>query len=161
MAQKTASDALEEARKARELLASLPAQGGDDEESFGQEGEGEALEFGEGVTSEEVDAYQKALTAWRGEDHKLCIDRFRKFLQTYPASAYADDGAYWMADCHFKQGDYRVAVLRFNDVVRVYPGGNKAPDALFRQGESLLKLGPGFYKRAEEAERRLSALNSG
>ncbi len=178
VAQKTASDALEEARKARELLASLPAQGGDDEESFGQEGEGEALEFGEGVTSEEVDAYQKALTAWRGEDHKLCIDRFRKFLQTYPASAYADDGAYWMADCHFKQGDYRVAVLRFNDVVRVYPGGNKAPDALFRQGESLLKLGPGFYdaartvfeqvvedypdsKRAEEAERRLSALNSG
>ena len=53
-----------------------------------------------------------------------------------------------MADCHFKQGDYRVAVLRFNDVVRVYPKGNKAADALYRQGESLLKLGPGFYDAA-------------
>ena len=54
-----------------------------------------------------------------------------------------------MADCHFKKGEYRQAVLRFNDVVRVYPNGNKAADALYRQGESLLKLGPGFYDAAK------------
>ena len=131
-----------------------------------------------GVTSEEVAAYQKALEAWRGDDQKLCIDRFRNFLQAYPQSAYADDGAYWLADCHFKQGDYRAAVLRFNDVVQVYPAGNKAADALYRQGESLLKLGPGFHDaaktafeqvvkdypesaRAREAEKQLSALGSG
>ena len=130
------------------------------------------------MTSEELAAYQKALEAWRGDDHKLCIDRFRKFLQTYPASPHADDGAYWMADCHFKQGDYRVAVLRFNDVVRVYPAGNKAADALYRQGESLLKLGPGFHDaartvfeqvvkdypdsaRAKQAQKQLSALGTG
>ena len=103
------------------------------------------------AASSEVLAYQEALSSWRSDDHKVCIDRFRKFLQTYPASPYADDAAYWMADCHFKQGDYRVAVLRFNDVVRVYPNGNKAPDALYRQGESLLQLGPGFYEAAKSA----------
>ena len=130
------------------------------------------------TSSAEVVAYQEALAAWRSEDHKACVDLFRKFLQTYPSSVYADDGAYWMADCHFKQGDYRVAVLRFNDVVRVYPNGNKAADALYRQGESLLKLGPGFFDaartvfkqvledypdsdRAREAKERLEAIGTG
>jgi tol-pal system protein YbgF len=174
---KQADRALEEARKARRQLASQPANGApvQVEEEAAEES---PPEDGARVSSEELAAYQKALDAWRGDDQKLCIDRFRKFLQTYPASPHADDAAYWMADCHFKQGDYRVAVLRFNDVVRVYPAGNKAPEALYRQGESLLKLGPGFHDaartvfeqvvkdypdsaRAKEAQKQLSALGSG
>jgi tol-pal system protein YbgF len=185
VAQKTADDALEESRKARETLALMSAgtavgvAGAAASEEAG-EGPEAALAAGEkdATTSSEVQAYQAALAAWRSDDHKACIDLFRKFLQTYPASAYADDAAYWMADCHFKQGDYRVAVLRFNDVVRVYPNSNKAPDALYRQGESLLKLGPGFYdaartvfkqvlkeypdsSRAREARQQLEAIGTG
>jgi tol-pal system protein YbgF len=99
-------------------------------------------------------------------------------LQTYPDSAYADDAAYWMADCYFKRGDFKTAVLRFDDVVARYPTGNKAADALYRQGEALLRLGPGFGKaagkafervlteypdsaRAPEAKRQLDLLKSG
>ena len=96
----------------------------------------------EGVGSDELEGYRAAYAAWRGSDYASCIDRFRNFLQDYPDSAYADDGAYWMADCYFKQGDYKTAVLRFDDVVARYPTGNKAADALFRQGEALLRLGP-------------------
>jgi tol-pal system protein YbgF len=182
VAQKTADDALNEAMKARETLAAqgLVAGGGVAAAVDRIEQPGEVDEQGadDATTSTEVVAYQEALAAWRGGDHAACIDRFRKFLQTYPASPYADDAAYWMADCHFKQGDYRVAVLRFNDVVRVYPNGNKAPDALYRQGESLLKLGPGFYDaaktvfkqvleeypdsdRAREARQQLEAIGDG
>jgi tol-pal system protein YbgF len=178
VAEKKADQALKEARKARRQLAAqsgeAPVPGSASEEAAEEEFPADDT----GVTSEELAAYQKALEAWRGDDHKLCIDRFRKFLQTYPASPHADDGAYWMADCHFKQGDYRVAVLRFNDVVRVYPAGNKAADALYRQGESLLKLGPGFHDaartvfeqvvkdypdsaRAKQAQKQLSALGTG
>ncbi len=184
VAQKTADDALEEARKARQTLATQSAGGAAiagatevaviEPEKLTLPSEGEP----ESTSSDEVDAYQEALAAWRKNDQKVCIDQFRKFLQTYPSSSYADDAAYWMADCHFKQGDYRVAVLRFNDVVRVYPNGNKAPDALYRQGESLLKLGPGFYDaartvfkqvlkdypdsaRAREAHNQLEAIGNG
>ena len=174
VARKQAERALEEARKARRQVAARPAAAAPAEKPEPED----AAPDQSGVTSEELAAYQKALDAWRGNDQKLCIDRFRKFLQTYSASPHADDAAYWMADCHFKQGDYRVAVLRFNDVVRVYPAGNKAPDALYRQGESLLKLGPGFHDaartvfeqvvkdypdsaRAKEAQKQLSALGSG
>jgi tol-pal system protein YbgF len=161
VARKLAHEALVEAQKAREALAAQSAMGAGMVAASGgvvagagaedlPEGMSEDLSA-DAAASAEVLAYQEALSAWRNDDHKVCIDRFRKFLQTYPASAYADDAAYWMADCHFKQGDYRVAVLRFNDVVRVYPNGNKAPDALYRQGESLLQLGPGFYEAARSA----------
>jgi tol-pal system protein YbgF len=184
VAQKTADDALAQSRKARETLAQLSKATGADVGATST-GASDAPEDALGLsadddstTSAEVAAYQQALSAWRDGDHKACIDLFRKFLQTYPASPYADDAAYWMADCHFKQGDYRVAVLRFNDVVRVYPNGNKAPDALYRQGESLLRLGPGFYDaartvfkqvlkeypdsdRAREARQQLEAIGTG
>jgi tol-pal system protein YbgF len=128
--------------------------------------------------SAEVEAYRSAYAAWRSGDPQACIDRFRNFLQTYADSAYADDAAYWMADCYFKYGDYKTAVLRFDDVVARYPTGNKAADALYRQGEALLRLGPGYGKaagkafervlreypdsaRAPEAKRQLDLLGSG
>jgi tol-pal system protein YbgF len=104
---------------------------------------------------EEVQAYREARGAWRGGDLEACIDRFREFLQTYPASDHADDAAYWMADCHYKEGDYKAAVLRFADVVQRYPTGDKAPDALYRQGEALLRLGPKYGSAAETAFQRL------
>jgi tol-pal system protein YbgF len=158
VAEKKAEDALADARRARSSLAAAPTvatsepAGGEVAVAGGVatvDATGEPPGDDDPAASAEVIAYREALNAWRANEHDQCIDAFRKFLQSYPSSAYADDGAYWMADCHFKKGEYRQAVLRFNDVVRVYPNGNKAPDALYRQGESLLKLGPGFYDAAK------------
>ena len=132
----------------------------------------------QGMTSDEVAAYREAYAAWRAGDANVCVERFRGFLQRFPSSSYADDSAYWLADCYFKSGDYKTAVLRFDDVVSRYPEGNKAPDALYKQGEALLRLGPGYGKaagkafervvreypdstRAVEARRQLDLLKSG
>jgi len=148
-------EAMEEARAARaDAAAGAVAPSGDGAlledgaAAEGVEGSGEAV-------SAEVQAYRTAYAAWRGSDAETCIDRFRNFLQTYPSSAYADDASYWMADCYFKNGDYKTAVLRFDDVVARYPMGNKAPDALYRQGEALLRLGPGYGKAAGKAFERV------
>jgi len=56
-----------------------------------------------------------------------------------------------MADGYFKRGEYRTAILRFDDVVKRYPKGNKAADALYRQGEALVKSGPAYSKAARQA----------
>jgi TolA-binding protein len=65
--------------------------------------------------------------------------------------------------------------LRFDDVARQYPSSDKAADALYRQGEALLRMGHGtaagnaFEKvlrdypnssRAPEAKRQLQLLGS-
>jgi tol-pal system protein YbgF len=173
VAEHKADEALNEAHSARADAAAAAAgvQGGTAKAS-------ESEEVEEGVSSDELRAYHAAYGLWRSGDAAGCIDRFRNFLQTYPSSAYADDAAYWMADCYFKQGDFKTAILRFDDVVNRYPTGNKAADALYRQGEALLRLGPGYGNaagkaferilneypdsaRAAEAKRQLEILRSG
>jgi tol-pal system protein YbgF len=162
-----ANEGLVEARKARREAATAGGRAGAGGEAAGASPGGTARTDTGGRPepdsgspaaedlSAEVQAYQAGLTAWRDEDYPGCIDRFRSFLQTYASSLRADDAAFWMADCHYKQGEYKNAVLRFDDVVRNYPDGNRAPDALYRQGESLLKLGPGFREAARRAFERV------
>ena len=165
--EKAAADALEDARRARMDLAQMRAQSQRGEN--GSAGDGAKAAAAGAIlvaalpkadspaenTSAEIRAYRTAHAAWQSDDTATCIDRFRDFLQTYPASPYADDAAFWMADCHYKQAEYKKAVLRFDEVVRNYPAGNKASDALYRQGESLLKLGPGFREAAKRAFERV------
>ncbi len=108
-----------------------------------------------GASSEELSAYRLAYDAWRTDDNDNCIDQFSAFLQSFPASLYADDASYWLADCHFKNGDYKNAILRFDDVASRHPDSDKAPEALYRQGEALLQLGPGFNKAAQQAFQKI------
>jgi len=168
VAEHRAQQAMEEARAARAAahgaaLSSEPAPEATPEQ-------------GGGPVSAEVREYRAAYAEWRGGNSEACIDQFKKFLQTYPSSDYADDATYWLADCYFKQGNFSAAVLRFDDVARQYPSGNKAADALYRQGEALLRMGHGkaagnaFEKvlqdypdsaRAPEAKKQLDLLGSG
>jgi tol-pal system protein YbgF len=104
---------------------------------------------------EELARYQIALEARRSGQFSDCIEGFTNFLRAYPNSGYADDAAYWLAECTFKNGEFKRAVVRFNSVVSVYPESPKAPDALYRQGESLLKLGSKFHRAARTVFRRV------
>lgn len=108
-----------------------------------------------GSPDQELATYQKALDTWRTDNFKGCIDQFTGFLQVFPSSSYADDAAYWLADCTYSDKEYKRAVVRFNAVVNVYPDSPKAPDALYRQGESLLKLGPKFHEAARTVFKRV------
>lgn len=170
VAEHKVEEALREARAARADAAAASVRGA---AAAGDPGSQDAAEADAGVSPEELQAYHGAYGLWRSGDAGACVDRFRNFLQTYPSSAYADDAAYWMADCYFKQGDFKTAILRFDDVVSRYPAGNKAADALYRQGEALVRLGHGkaavnaFERileeypdsaRAPEAKRQLEVL---
>jgi tol-pal system protein YbgF len=151
------NEALQEARAARQQAAS------------GALGEPDAVERAAGaapealsspsnaapVLSEQLAAYKAARAKRSSNDWNGCVDRLGEFLQTYPSSAYADDAAYWQADCYFQQGNYKVAIVRFDDVVRLYPQGNKAADALYREGETLIRLGPGYNTAAQKAFERV------
>ncbi len=162
LARKEAADALLEVERTRSALAGqvAPAAGAGAaaaaagaEAAGGSEGSAVAAVAGGvgetgGSPDEELARYQAALDAWRADDYPVCIERFTSFLQAWPNSGYADDAAYWLADCTYKNQEYKRAVVRFNAVVSVYPQSPKAPDALYRQGESLLKLGPKFHDAA-------------
>ena len=157
LAQHQAQEALSEARSARQAASGASLGAGAAREPGEAASGADPLE---GVSrgsapAAEIEAYREAYASWRGGDTRGCIDRFQQFLQTYPSSGYADDAAFWMADCYFREGDYRAAILRFDDVASGYPTGNKAADALYRQGEALMRLGPGYAKAARRAFERV------
>ncbi len=145
-------EALQEARAARRAAASSLPAGATIQTPTGGPGDGE---LASDVGADELEAYRNARTAWSEGQAETCIDRFRNFLQTYPSSTFAENASYWMADCYFMRGDYKTAILRFDDVVKDYPKGERAPDALYRQGEALLKLGPRYGKAAGKAFERV------
>ena len=169
IARKESADALEEVRRTRIAVAQGTATSsagsagesgavGADESGQRAAAGGVALDSGGGAAAkpdEELSGYQAALDAWRTDQYGECIERFTGFLQGYPTSGYADDAAYWLVDCTYKNGEFKRAVVRFNAVVSVYPESPKAPDALYRQGESLLKLGPKFHEAARTVFRRV------
>ncbi len=167
VANHNAAQALDEARRAREdagqrvaqlALPPEPVPGPDPAAAPEPAGQGPRVESSPGASTssaEEVQSYRNAYGSWRRGEVQACIEGFREFLQTYPSSPYADDALYWMADCYTRQGDHEKAILRFAKIVEMYPTGNKAPDALFRQGEVLLKLGPGYDSAARDVFQRV------
>lgn len=180
VARKQATDAMQEVERTR---AALAAGSGESAALDGGEGSGAGViepvdPVAEPGRDQELARYQSALAAWKNDEYPACIERFTSFLQSWPNSSYADDAAYWLADCTYKNGEFKRAVVRFNAVVSVYPESPKAPDALYRQGESLLKLGPKFHEaartvfknvrkeypdseRASEAAKQLERLGAG
>lgn len=166
LARKEAADALVEVRRTRVSIAQggVAADGAGSGVAAGGEGStaggvgAVGVDAGENSIPEpdqELVGYQSALNAWRADEYTSCIERFTAFLQAYPTSGYADDAAYWLADCTYKNDEFKRAVVRFNAVVSVYPDSPKAPDALYRQGESLLKLGSKFHEAARTVFRRV------
>ncbi len=151
VAEHRSSQALEEARAARTAAGSAAPAASAREAGGASAPDG----GGGGASAEEVRGYRAAWSAWSRGEAEGCIDHFREFLQTYASSTYAENASYWMADCYFKRGDYKTAILRFDDVVARYPTGERAPDALYRQGEALLRLGPGYGKAAGKAFERV------
>ena len=94
-----------------------------------------------GAPAEEIRDYEDAFRRYRAADYAGAIDRFQVFLQTHPSSEYADNALFWMGDSYFKLNDYEQAAVAFDKVVKRFPDGNKVPDALYRQGVSLLEIG--------------------
>jgi tol-pal system protein YbgF len=150
-------EALHEARAARQEGATEAVELGAASTGTGAGAGSEGAGGENTAVSEELAAYKAARSTWSSNDWAACVDRLGEFLQTYPSSVYADDAAYWRADCYFQQGNFKKAILRFDDVVARYPNGNKAADALYREGEALLRLGSAYNTAARKAFERVLA----
>lgn len=78
---------------------------------------------------------------------------FQAFQARYPRSGYADNVAYWLAECSAAEGQWARAIEELSKLVSERPSAAKAPDALLLTAEAWLKLGKS--KDAEDVLRRL------
>jgi tol-pal system protein YbgF len=86
------------------------------------------------------EAYKKAYDLYTQGDIAGAKGEFKRFLEVYPKSKYAENAHYWLGECYFSEKKYDEAILEFDEVIKNYPKGNKVPDALFRQGMAFLEM---------------------
>jgi tol-pal system protein YbgF len=94
------------------------------------------------VTKAEVKAaYEIALAKLRIDgDAAAARKLFQRFTRRNPASEYADNVAYWMAECDFAEHRYPEAAKGFRKMIEAFPRSSKVPDAMVRQAEARMAL---------------------
>lgn len=86
------------------------------------------------------EAYQKAYDLFAKGDIAGAKRDFKRFLEVYPKSKYAENSYYWLGECYFAEKRYEEAILEFDEVIKKFPKGSKVPDALYRQGIAFLEM---------------------
>jgi tol-pal system protein YbgF len=84
--------------------------------------------------------YRNAYEKYTRGDIEEAKRDFKKFLEVYPKSKYAENAHFWLGECYFAEKKYEEAILEFDEVIKRYPKGNKVADALFRQGMAFLEM---------------------
>ncbi|HSR09920.1 MAG TPA: tol-pal system protein YbgF [Thermodesulfobacteriota bacterium] len=86
------------------------------------------------------DLYKRAYDRYSKGDLEGARGDFKKFLDAYPKSKYAENAHFWLGECYFGQKKYEDAILEYDEVIKRFPKGNKVPDALYRQGMAFLEM---------------------
>lgn len=92
------------------------------------------------VSFDEEAAYRKAFNLLKEGRYQEAVANFRVFLQSYPASGYADNSQYWLGEAHYVTRAFATAITEFQKVVNLYPTSPKIADAMLKIGYCYYEL---------------------
>ncbi len=71
----------------------------------------------------------------------LAILGFRQYVETFEDTELADNAAFWIGECFYRQGKYQQAIGQFDDVLTNYQSSDRTASALLKKGYAYLQLG--------------------
>jgi tol-pal system protein YbgF len=87
------------------------------------------------------DEYDLAYGYMLRKDYALAEAAFQNFLKQHPGDRRVADATYWLAESLFQRQRYRDAAEGYLTVTTRHEKSGKAPEALYRLGQSLAALG--------------------
>lgn len=87
------------------------------------------------------DEYDLAYGYMLRKDYALAEAAFQNFLKQHPGDRRVADATYWLAESLFQRQRYRDAAESYLTVTTKHEKSGKAPEALYRLGQSLAALG--------------------
>jgi tol-pal system protein YbgF len=85
--------------------------------------------------------YNEAFALYEKGAYKQAEKAFNYFLATYSKDPLAAKAIYWKAECCLAQGKTKEAKILFITAYKKEPKGQKAPDCLFKLGQTLANQG--------------------
>jgi tol-pal system protein YbgF len=92
-------------------------------------------------TQSAKDEYDLAYGYMLRKDYALAEAAFQNFLKQHPGDRRVADATYWLAESLFQRQRYRDAAESYLTVTTKHEKSGKAPEALYRLGQSLAALG--------------------
>ncbi len=85
--------------------------------------------------------YSQAYADFARGNYDLAISGFEEYLRTYPSTEFSDNAQYWIGECLYGKQKYAESVESWNTLFRDFPSSDKLPDARFKKGLALERLG--------------------
>ncbi|HEX4955616.1 MAG TPA: tol-pal system protein YbgF [Thermoanaerobaculia bacterium] len=85
--------------------------------------------------------YDAAYSDYVRGSYDLAIRQFQEYLTAFPTTDLADNAAYWIGECYYRQKKFKEAITEFDRVLERYAGSDKVPSALLKKGYAYLELG--------------------
>lgn len=85
--------------------------------------------------------YSQAYADYARGNYDLAIQGFQEYLRTYPSTEFSDNAQYWIGECLYGKQKYAESVDAWNLLFRDFPSSDKLPDARFKKGLALERLG--------------------
>ena len=83
--------------------------------------------------------YEQALEAFNTENLAVAQKYFDVIKLQYPASKYADDAQYYLAEINVKKGENILAAYNYNQLRRTFPNSEYAKIAAYKAAMSSMK----------------------
>lgn len=99
-------------------------------------------------------AYNAAYAQFQARDFAGALTAFKSFIAKFPEHQLVPSAIYWEGESAYAQEDYKTAASYFGEGFRKYPNATKAPDLLFKLGQSF-----GQLKMTKEACRAYKLLS--
>ncbi|VAX21891.1 hypothetical protein MNBD_NITROSPINAE02-1121 [hydrothermal vent metagenome] len=84
--------------------------------------------------------YQLSYNSFLRGDFDAAMSGFGRYLDLYPKTDLSDNAAYWIGAAHYGKKEYTLAAKAFDKMAKDYPTSNKAPTALLKSSEALMKV---------------------
>jgi tol-pal system protein YbgF len=85
--------------------------------------------------------YSQAYADYARGNYDLAIQGFQEYLRTYPNTEFSDNAQYWIGECLYGKQKYAESIEAWNLLFRDFPSSDKLPDARFKKGLALERLG--------------------
>jgi outer membrane protein assembly factor BamD len=109
----------------------------------------------ESRTPEQI--YQDGVKLFNDEDYLEAKTTFDLIRLQYPASQFADDAQYYLAEISYKREEFIMAAYSYNMLRRVYPGSQYSKESLYKTALSYFGLSPTYDRDQEYTKKAIES----